>query len=303
MRGELVADGFDVKTVEANPTASSAIARGAADRVDDSATVGLSVSPSGESAELWVIDRSTNKPVVRRVRASSETSDSTNQVLAVRTVELLRASLLELVLELQRPANPSTPPSPTAFAPAPATPDPRPPDALPIPRTAGIELGSGILLNPGQVPPAFVLVARLQMRMSHSLHARLSFVGWGTRPQVTGQLGAARLQQFWGLGEVVFTPWQMGRSTPTISAGLGALNVRAEGTATWPYQGLQGAAWGFVADGGAGWSVRLLSSLAVSAEAHVALSAPYPVVRQLGKDLGRVGNPAVLGSLTLAGWL
>jgi hypothetical protein len=302
VRGELIADGFDVAMVEAEPGASSAVAMTAAERANDSATVGLSISPDGESAELWVLDQLSHKAVVRRVNASSEPSDTTNQVLAVRTVELLRASLLELVLELARPVTPPPAPAPPDVA-HPMGPKTTPPISTQLPRSLAFELGPGVVLNPGQVDPAFVIVARLQLLMGGPFHARLSFLGFGTRPEVIGLDGAAQVQQFWGLFETVFAPWQTGRSTPMVSVGMGALNVRAEGTAASPYQGLQGNAWGLVADAGAGWSVRFSPRLSLSAEIHIALSAPYPVVRQLGRDLARIGNPSILSSLTVAGWL
>lgn len=103
VRGELVADGFEVLLVKTQPGTSSAAAMGEAEHDSGSATVGLFLNADGTSAELWVVDKLTDKTVVRRVNTASEPTDHLSEVLAVRAVELLRASLLE-VLVVQRQA-------------------------------------------------------------------------------------------------------------------------------------------------------------------------------------------------------
>ncbi|HEY3594962.1 MAG TPA: hypothetical protein VGL13_13855, partial [Polyangiaceae bacterium] len=98
VQGELVADGFEVVTAESAPGATSEAAMSQAES-GSSTTVGLFLSPDGSNAELWVVDHLTNKTVVRHVVTADESKKLLPEVLALKTVELLRASLLELVVE------------------------------------------------------------------------------------------------------------------------------------------------------------------------------------------------------------
>ena len=75
VRGELVADGFEVLLVKTQPGTSSASAMGEAEHDSGSATVGLFLNADGTSAELWVVDKLTDKTVVRRVNTASEPTD------------------------------------------------------------------------------------------------------------------------------------------------------------------------------------------------------------------------------------
>jgi len=90
IRGELVADGFDVSDVDAlpDPVPGAAVEAGAL------AAIQLSVDRGTHVAELRVVDHLTNKIVIRRTLVEESTTDHAAELLAVRAVELLRASML-----------------------------------------------------------------------------------------------------------------------------------------------------------------------------------------------------------------
>ena len=73
------------------------------------------------SAELWVIDRVTGKTVVRRVNAAAGDPARAAEILAVRAVELLRASFLELAItpDAEAAPRPATAPAVERWATAP----------------------------------------------------------------------------------------------------------------------------------------------------------------------------------------
>ncbi|MFI5306775.1 MAG: hypothetical protein ACHQ53_05455, partial [Polyangiales bacterium] len=94
LRAELHAAGFDVIEVDRAPGderegVESAESNGAA-----FATVALNRARSGAFADVWISDHLTGKTVVRRLEVSEASNAAA--VLAIRALELLRASLLEV---------------------------------------------------------------------------------------------------------------------------------------------------------------------------------------------------------------
>src|SRR3954471_8736506 len=110
IRGELVADGFEVSIVGAPVGADPASVLARADpRTTAAATLGLFVQPDARAAELWVVDRLTSKTVMRRIEMTDPAPGSGPEVLARRSVELLRASLLEILVQAREtPAAPAS---------------------------------------------------------------------------------------------------------------------------------------------------------------------------------------------------
>jgi hypothetical protein len=298
VQGELTADGFEVVSLEAAPGTTSAMAMDQAENQSTSTTVGLFLSADGKSAELWVVDRLTNKTVVRRVATGDEAQNVLPEVLAFKAVELLRASLLELVVE--RNAAAATPTvSPVAKQRATEW-AARPLQS--VPRFA-VETGAAAIWSPGQVDAAFESVARGRFAPIAKLQLRLSFVGLGTRPQLKGTGGSAQVEQWWGVAEAIFLPFPKPALRPFCSLGAGTLHVAVKGSAAFPYRALQASEWALVADAGLGIAFRLASRLELSAEGHALWATPEPIVRFVSDDGAHVARPGVAGSLTLLGWL
>ncbi|WP_437894376.1 hypothetical protein [Sorangium sp. So ce124] len=311
IRGELVADGFDVEVLDAqSASAPRPTMDHAGQQAGSAALIGLFLAPDGQAAELWVVDPRTHETLVRRIDTRGEAREHIVEVLAVRAVELLRASLLELLMSSQRAPAPA--PAPAAAPPPSKVSEQVPPQAE-QPRVHasrlsmwGVELGGGLLASPGGIGPALLLVARLRfapLGPMGPLEARLSFAGLGTAPRVVGPQGSATVQQRFGLVELAALPWPELRLRPRFSVGLGALHVAVDGEASWPYRGVHSAQWAFAADAGAGVELGIVRRLHVVAEAHALVAHPYPVVRFVETEAARGARPALLGSLSLVGWL
>ncbi|WP_437726972.1 hypothetical protein [Sorangium sp. So ce861] len=309
IRGELVADGFDVELLDAQsaspprPTMDDA-----GQQAGSAALIGLFLAPDGQAAELWVIDPRTNETLVRRIDTRGAAPEHLVEVLAVRAVELLRASLLELLMSSRRSAAPlgDAAPPPSEVSRQASRPAERPLDPPSRRSTWGVELGGGLLASPGGIGPALLLVARLRVAPLGPigpLEARLSLAGLGTAPRVAGPQGSATVQQRLGLVELAALPWPELRLRPRFSVGFGALHVAVDGEASWPYRGGHSARWAFAADAGAGVELGLLRRLDVVVEAHALVAHPYPVVRFVETEAARGARPALLGSLSLVGWL
>src|SRR5262245_24227258 len=103
MQGELVAAGFQVALIDhARGMDPGAELKVVATRFHPVAIFGIFEDPEGGSADVWIADLLSNKTLVQRVEADPREGSqvkSGSSVQAVRAVELLRASLLELLVE------------------------------------------------------------------------------------------------------------------------------------------------------------------------------------------------------------
>jgi hypothetical protein len=297
IRGELIADGFEVSVVDAPPGSDPASVLARADQqTGASATLGLFLHADAKAAELWVVDRLTNKTVVRSVEMSKAPAASVPEVLARRSVELLRASLLEILVDAQK--RPLSGPAPRAQASRWAA------KALePQPSSFGVEAGAQVLGGFGGVGAALMPVARMRVVLNPRFAARLTLSGLGTRPQVETAEGTATVRQEIGLLEVIGEIAPQGWLRTSISLGAGAYHVGVDASASSPYAGHDDGYVAFAADGGAGLAVSLTSVFALSFEGHAILVTPYPVIRFLGVEIGEIKNPLLSGVLTLVGRL
>lgn len=304
IRGELVADGFDVELLDAqSASAPRPTMDDAGQQAGSAALIGLFLAPDGQAAELWVVDPRTNETLVRRIDTRGEAREHIVEVLAVRAVELLRASLVELLMSSRRSAASAAAPPPSEASPQVSRPEER--SRVDASRRSmwGVELGGGLLASPGGIGPALLLVARLRVAPPGPIEGRVSLAGLGTAPRVAGPQGSATVQQRLGLVELAVLPWPELRLRPRFSVGLGALHVAVDGEASWPYRGGHSARWAFAADAGAGVELGIMRRIDVVVEAHALVAHPYPVVRFVETEAARGARPALLGSLSLVGWL
>ena len=297
IRGELIADGFEVSIVDAPLGADPASVLERAERqTGAAATLGLFLRADASAAELWVVDRLTSKTVVRSVEMTKSPVPSAPEVLARRSVELLRASLLEILVDAQK--RPADKPAPRAQASRWAA------QALEPRRSNwGVEAGAQVLAGFGGVGGAVMPVARVRVVLSERFAARLTVSGLGTSPRVDTAEGTASVSQEIGLlewiGEIAPRSWVR----PSLSLGAGTYHIGVAGNAVSPYAGLDGGRFVFAADAGAGLALSLTSSFALSLEGHATVVTPRPVIRFLEVETAEIRSPLLSGALTLVGRL
>jgi hypothetical protein len=297
IRGELVADGFTVLVVDA-PAGAEPVSVLARAGVETSAlaTLGLFLHSDAKLAEVWVVDRMTNKTVMRRIEMLTTAASSAPKVLARRSVELLRASLLEILVGARE--TPVKSPEPRAKATEWAA-----RGLEPSPSRWGVEAGAQVLGGFGGIDAAMMPVGRVRFVLERQLSTRLTLAGLGTRPRVESPQGSATVSQALGLFELIGELVPQGWLRPSVSLGAGAYHVGIDGNATWPYAGLEDERVVFAADAGAGVALSITSSLALSLEGHATLVTPYPVIRFLEVNTAEIHNPLVSAVLTLLGRL
>jgi hypothetical protein len=294
MHGELTAAGFDVQV---SATSADEDARSSLERIANQAGADAVLAILGdnplESVEVWVVDRVTGKSVVRRL-VNQPDSDRPAELLAVRALELLRASFLEASLVERQVAIPRVAP-PVEVSRFTAEPvDERGASDWAVEAGAGLLNGMGTTVMP---------VLRGQRRVTDVVLVRLTAAGAGTHALAEGRVGSARIAQQFALVEGVF-PIFAGRSVqPFFTLGVGTSHASVQGQAPWPYQTEDASCWSGLADAGLGVRLALTGRYEAALELHAQLAHPYPLVRILGQEVARGGRPNFLLSLTVLAWL
>jgi hypothetical protein len=299
MHGELVSVGFDVQ-IAATPAGVDP--RASLEQTASSSNVDAVVALLGDatpgSVEVWVIDRVTGKSVVRRIPSQPE-SNRAAEILAIRAIELLRASLLEVAMAGGRepPIVPKPPPAEvTRFV-------DRALDSRKHSRWAVEVGGSGVGSFDG-VGPAVLPMVRLDLALGSYGLMRATAAGLGTRSHVEAQSGSAEVAQQFGLIEAGVRLRPQRRVQPFFSLGAGVRYTSAEGRASGLYQGQTAGLWSFLADAGTGIRFSLHSRFEIALEVHAQLAQPYPAIRFVDSPMmPTAGRPDLLPSLTLIAWL
>jgi hypothetical protein len=288
LRAELISAGFDVVEVDSAPGDPRAEVEGAEGSAGSFATVALNRASFGAFADVWISDHLTGKTVVRRLEVTEASNAAT--VLAIRALELLRASLLE-VAEPQRATEPVlTPPPDVLEWMEPVLPEPAPgPRSLFAGNTLAVSAlgllgtrGLGLALGPS-------------LRVSHGLGSH-----WFGRISATGPLVGPEPERAEGRATVrqEFAALDLGVSTagrPFAAfgwIGAGVFHLHTAGSAAAPFRATSDNVVSFVSNGGIGALARLGQRTALTAELGVLWLVPHPVVVIAGKDAGSAGVPS-----------
>jgi hypothetical protein len=274
------------------------------------ATVLLRRSGARTATDVWVADHVTHKTVVRRM-GSRGAGEAADRGLALRVVELMRASLVEgLVLPA---SDDDVPPPPSSSPPPTPVPAPAPPsdvtawtrDALrePPPRRSphlGLSLGvAGAFAGP-DLGMAVAPELRVAWYATPAWSIGVLAVGPGFGARVTATEGTASVRQELALGEVAFESAPTGVASAFVSLGAGAYHLYATGDANPPYTSGQDDAWAALLAAGAGVRVRLTGAASVVVDAREVLALPRPVVVFASERVAAAMHPGTLAAFSLA---
>ena len=303
MQGELTAEGFDVTIVDSPSGEDSGLPAG---QDTNAVSIQLVVDADEQAAELRVIDHLTNKTVIRHAKIETQDPSQVAQVLSVRAVELLRASLMELLIQSRsRPAVEAAPTANISRAPTGALPHER--DS-----TWGFDAGSAGLVGFGGIHPAVLGLIRVRLFLGRAFQLRATAAGLGTTPKIyappAASSGSATVAQDLALVELVATPWSAAVLSPVISLGAGPFHTSVDGSPSRGFTPMHGAGWTPALDAGVGLTLRLGDGFDISLEAQALLTLKH-VVSSFAAPDGTVmdgagiSQPSVLGTLTIVGWL
>jgi hypothetical protein len=325
VQGELHAAGFNVMVLALRGDDARSEVETAGKEYKPIAAFAIFVQPpagpgAAAVAEIWISDRIHQRTVIQHMLLRSTHSDRGSEILAVRAVDLLKASLAELWLP--RPAQPPT--TSTAKAALAASPDASAPEApgvvgdpeggspqeqgpsrarTPFGAGLGLEAGFGMLENFWTADPMLAPVAWVSYGLASGIGMRAGFSGLGPSLKETTGAGAATIEAQLATLEATKTWWATSPMVPFFSAGVGTLHVKVTGAAAPPYYVVGGDAWSFLAVAGAGLCVPLTPWLALVAEMRGLLAWPPIVVRIAGDPVYRLGEPSMLMSAGMMGVL
>ena len=201
LRGELGAEGFNVKVVDSPGAADPhTFMEEQAAGPDVVAVVAIFADNPTEAVELSVIDRVTGKTVTRRVPADPAATRSA-EVLSIRAHELLRASFLEIELGASR----AEPPERAAAAPAAAGGEAHGRGRARQPLAAELgpsRSGACVFGSFEGIGPAVAPVLRGEHSWRELIIGRVTLAGLGTRPRIDSASASANVAQAFGLAEI-----------------------------------------------------------------------------------------------------
>jgi hypothetical protein len=298
-RGELVADGFEVQIVDPMPNADRLPALARRGRATGAAvTAGLFIADDASTIEMTLVDGLSNRVLTRRLEVRPNSPEQAPEVLARRAVDLLRASLLELLVASLRSAVSEARVRPAASAPI----EPRDDRRDPVSTRWAIEAGLGVLASLDGLGPAIVPLARVRYAMGETFQLRVTGAWLGTQPRVEASAGSATVEQGIGLVEAV-ARLRQGWLYPFVSLGLGGYYVAVNGSGAAPRPGARSSDVAAAFDAGLGLAAAVGVHVEVVVETHALVTAPGIAVRFVDSDVARVGRPSLLGAISLAGWL
>lgn len=297
---ELASIGVGTEMVDASAGAgekeSSAWLAAVAEQNRVDAVVVILGDTGPDAVEVWAIDRATGRSVSRRlpfdVDANAERAPET---LAVRAMELLRSTLLEMDLTASPPGPQSAVVAP-ALSGAPAQPKHRP-------ERLAIDVGIAAVTGPGGVGASVLPVVHVGWSLGPALGVRGALAALGTRASVERSVGDAQVsQEFVALGAAYrFRADRQLRPLVTLSAG--ALRTSVDGSARSPNQGHTTNQWSFLIEAGLGAALRLDDRFFVAAEVDLQLAEPYVAIRFLESVVATRARPIILPTLSIGAWL
>jgi len=302
LAAELRAAGFDVEERTAEQPDDARRLVEAAEPGAAFATVLLRPAGRGAATDVWVADHVTHKTVVRRITARGR-GDAADRAMALRVVELMRASLVEGVV---------LPPPPEDAAIAPEPPPSLPPDVRawtreavePSPEAAApapfsVALGAAGAFGGPDVGLAVAPMLRVAWRPAARWELAVLGAGPALGARVGAREGSATVRQELALVEATFDPLRADPVQPYLAAGAGVYHLDATGYASAPFTSGQGDAWAALVGAGLGARLRLARSASLALDARELVAMPRPVLSFAGQSVGVSMRPGTLASVSL----
>ncbi len=301
LQAELRALHFDVPDVEIAPTPPSRAQLEEAARKSE-AVAAVRIVPSTAGVEVWIVDRMTGKTVLREIVTKEGSAAAGDATVALRVVELLRASLMEL--DAARPPEGEIQPPPLIrelmAPPRRASPALPARAALPAldPPAFSIELGPAALLSSGGFSPSGLVSAAVHYRPAEAFGASLIALIPILPAVVSGPEGSTSARAGL-LGVGLRGTWTSpdSRWAPTLGGGIAALWLRLDGQPAAHFTSASASVFSAAPYLRAGLGLTLVPRLRVRADALVGASLP-PTMVKFGERLAAVwGVPFVAPTL------
>jgi hypothetical protein len=295
---ELSAAGFDVVEIDAPPdTSSRAVVEAPSKAV---ATFAVERVGNRPAVDVWLADQITGKTTVRRLDLQIGASDRAVAILAIRAVELLRASLLEIVVPAKAEADnsPDTVPADVAtFVRDTSTPVRQTPRGLL--EGVGIEMDAAVIHGFSGIGPSAGLALRGSWGVHKGFAARITLAGLEVGPTLRAPGGAATYGQEIGTVEGVYFASVAGPLSAFASAGAGVSRFHVKGSADSPNTPASADLWSPVATLGGGAGLRIAPGAAAILSLNGVLTLRRADVDIAGHVAATTGQPSLFATLGL----
>ncbi len=249
------------------------------------------------AVEVWVIDKATRRYEILRVPFEPNTESAAAR-LAIRAIEVLRSSFLEIDLAASERRSESIAKPPTASLPLGEVNQP-----ASRPERFGLEVGVAAVTSLDGVGPAILPIARFDWAVRSWLVLQAALAGLGTRATVATTAGNARVAQEYGVLGGCYRFRSERRVRPFIALSAGLLRTSVEGQAELPNQGHSVDQWSFLMDGSFGTGLRLGDRFYLTIAAHVQMAEPYVAIHFVDAVVATSARPNLLLTLTVGAWL
>jgi hypothetical protein len=297
LAAELRAAGFEV---EERPPEGDADARRLLEEQSHGeafATVLLQRVGAGPATDVWVADHVTHKTVVRRISAQGSDENAT-RALALRVVELMRASLVEAIVLPAPQDTPRPPPDVVAWT---REAIPTPPRAEPS--VAHLVVGAGIAAVFASPEVGFAVGPELRIgwRASSAWSVRATAAGPALGGSIRAPAGDATLRQELAVVELSLERPMGSRVNVLAALGVGAYHIDARGNARPPYTNAydHDSAWSVLASLGGGALFPISEAMSIEIDARALLAMPRPVIVFGSERVATAMVPGALAGLTL----
>jgi hypothetical protein len=300
LRGELRAARFemDVATVAADAprrgTVEDLATRG-------NATAALGIFFTADRVEMWAADASAGRTLMQNLPLDPGAMDRRATIVAVKAVDLLRATLAE-IWTFPPGAGAAAAPQPGSTLgealPGPATPmtvtaEPaRPSRPEPFQDRFAVAAGAGWLRasNASGWAPLVALSAALG---GGRLAARVTLSALGASSEVNAAAGSVELAQQLGVAELLIRSGAWHRLRGTLALGAGAHHLSVDGHGAAGFTGSNRSVWSLATAAGAGVTLDVSRRMLVAIDARAVEDLPATSVRIDGAAAARVGRPSV----------
>jgi hypothetical protein len=298
LRGELTMHGFEVEIETADEAVSP---ENLARRIESGhavASISFTRNEGATTADIRIIDRASGKTSIRTIATPQGTEMAS--LLALRAVEILRASLDEAAPSAEAPKA-NTPPPPTAQpSPAPSVPAQNRPNPTPSPRAAthySVTLRADALAAVELSDPssAHGFGAALGVSKGPRLEWRLVFAAPWFGAEYATPRATAQVHLFSGSGEVAYSI-PVGRRVqlqPLLAFGIAHLTTYTSTVLPVTLHSPSPSAWLAIPSLGLGLNVTLSTHWFWNTNARLAALMPRPVL-DVDHERHKLGAPMAM---------
>jgi hypothetical protein len=278
LRAELSALGFEVLAPEAPAEDDDEL------WADDLGVVAAIRVADHEALEIRIVDRATGQSVQHRVEIPQPLTEEDARIVALRAIELLRASLRE-------------PQEAPVVNPAPPTPSPTRPPAAP---RFFLHFAPAVAGSPGGLGPSLHALLGLRWMPHRHLGLAIQALAPTVGTVARGPEGTARIHTALVLAaaHVSFVS-PSARWQPDAGIGLGPAFLRMRGAAATAYDDATDVVTSAALAARFGLAVAVSPRLRLRLDGHIGALVPRPLVRFAGRTVADWGQPFGLGVLGL----